>query len=590
MCVAPGAGLQRLYPTTSRIAHDSASPPIAVPTHPEACNKMRLTDSVPHLLRSLLLACFALLWLASPVQAQEPMTPSDSSQFYQYYRADATWFVRGLIGLDFYGGDRDINVRNELQKFIENIGPAFALDGGYSFTNRFSLSMQYFWARYPRIEDDVDDDGTVYARPAYGVIDASTTSKVRHHLTLLGRSYITPNRRVSPYGHLGLNVSFGKINDDLRIGGGPITGVGFDVAVSPRVGMYMELDGIYVFNDRALDFADTRSKRTPGSSEGIDASDFDAFTFLGFGVRVNMRSPFVPLNVECSGPMTLIPNEAGTFTASINEDATRPVDVHWDFTDGGVASGLIATHAFTEPGTYNVTVTASNRRSSDTATCPVTVLEAPTCAVSVSPQTLSMCSQPLPPCQFRSQVTGAAPFTYNWNFGDGGSSTQAEPSHTYVRTDAEPTSLTRTATLTVSNPAGTAQCSVAIVIEPCPCDPNFALAEVSFNRNESVIPDQGRQNLQDNLTVLRTNPSTIIVVQAFAQPNETDAQGLAEARARTVSQYYLDNGIDPNRVQSLGLVTLEGAKSGPVNTRTIPFCNESIRDAYIESQRQQFQR
>ena len=127
---------------------------------------MRPNDTIRRLLRLFLSGYFALLLLAGSAFAQDDLTPEDSAQ-YQYYRADATWFVRGLIGLDFYGGDRDFTVRNEFQTFVESIGPAFSLDGGYSFTNRFSLSLQYFWGRYPRIKDDIGEDGP-YDRPAYG--------------------------------------------------------------------------------------------------------------------------------------------------------------------------------------------------------------------------------------------------------------------------------------------------------------------------------------------------------------------------------------------------------------------------------------
>jgi PKD repeat protein len=50
-----------------------------------------------------------------------------------------------------------------------------------------------------------------------------------------------------------------------------------------------------------------------------------------------------------------------TFTASyLPADATTPVDITWDFDDGGTASGAEVTHAFAAAGTYTVTVTADN--------------------------------------------------------------------------------------------------------------------------------------------------------------------------------------------------------------------------------------
>ncbi len=289
--------------------------------------------------------------------------------------------------------------------------------------------------------------------------------------------------------------------------------------------------------------------------------------------------------VTCAGPATLNPNEAGAFSATVNEDATRPLEVRWDFADGTTALGMIATHSFARSGSYNVTVTASNQKSTDSAVCAVEVSEPPTCQITVEPVTLSMCIQPLPMVSFRPTVTGSTPITYNWNFGDGGTSSQAQASHTYLRTDAEPATLTRRVTLAVSNPAGVAQCSALVDIEPCSCDPNLVFAQTCFERGEgAMINDQARRNVQDNLEILRDNPQILDAVLGFAQPNEQGAQGLADDRARAVMRYYTDNGIDASRIRPVGLVSQVRIKRGPVCTQTIPFCNAANRDAYIEAQ------
>ncbi len=537
------------------------------------------------LLRSSLLGCFALLLLLNTANAQEVSR----------YRADSTLFFKGRVGLNVYGGDRDINPGDEIQKYIEQIGLSFGLELGYSFTNRFSLSLHHLSGVYPRIEDVEDDLGVPFPQPAYGALDQSTTSKWRHHFSLLGRGHVLPNERISPYGQMGFNFSFGKINDQTETGIGPMVGAGLDFAVSDRIGLFLELNGIFIFDDEALDLADTRAKATPDSPRSIDASDFDVFTFAGFGLRINAKSPFVPVTVDCVGPAMLIPGESGTFAATINEDATRPVDLSWDFGDGTTASGLGPhQHAFAnadpDERTYTATVTASNQKSSDTATCSVRILAAPACTIAAAPSTFDTCQQPLPAVRFTSTATGTLPITYRWDFGvPGATSSQANPSYTYVRDDFEPTTLTHTATLRVSNAAGSAMCTTPVNIEQCPCNPNLIFGTACFARNDSVIPEgQARQNLQDNLEILRANPQTIIVVTGFAQPNERNAQGLADSRADAVAQFYIDNGIDPSRIVKIGLVELEGAKTGPVCTQTVPFCDEAERDAYLEQQRQQY--
>ncbi len=547
---------------------------------------MRPNDTIRRLLRSFLLGCFALLLASSAYGQQEQttdLTPEEGR--FPAYRAHGTWFVRLGAGPNFYGGDRDVNVGNSFQSYVESIGLTILGEAGYSITNRFSLSLQYYLSRYPRIEDIVGEDGP-FELPSYGdsrgaPLDPSTTSKTRHHLALVGRSYVWPERRFTPYGHYGLHVSFGRINDDLRTAIGPMAGIGFDVYSTPRIGIFVELDGVFAFNDRALDLADTRSKRTPDTPEGIDASDFDAFTHFLAGIRFNFSAPpGPPINVECGGPMqnmTLIPDEVGEFVATINEDARRPVDYSWDYGDGTRESGgLIMQHAYSSPGTYEVTVTATNRDGSDSATCPVVVLEPPTCQITATPPSLDTCERPLPPVQFRSRVTGSPELVYNWNFGDGNTSTLTEPSHRYTRTDAEPTTLTRITTLTVSNPAGSATCSVPINIEQCSTACPFAgqgpaaFFGVDFNRNESVLTDEGRRQLQQNLEVFLRDPGAPypIFVTGYAQENEINAQELADDRARAIRQFYIDNGIAPDRITFLpelgryGVVISPATKGG----------------------------
>jgi len=543
-----------------------------------------------HLLRSSLLGCFAFLLLLNTANAQENAG----------LRADSTFFFSARYGINFYGGDRDINPFDEFQKYIESIGYlTFGLEVGYSFTNRFSLSLHHLSGRYPRIEDIENDLGQPFSQPAYGNLDQSTTSKWRHHFTLLGRAHLLPNEGVSPYGQMGFNVSFGKINDQMEFGVGPMAGIGFDAYVNPRMGIFFELNGIFIFDDEALDLADTRSKATPNASRNIDASDFDVFTILSIGLRFNAKSAFVPVHVVCDPlliPTTLIPGESGTFAANVNPDATQPVDVYWDFDDGTTVSGRGPhRHSFANPGpdekTYNVRVTASNSKSTSTAVCPVLILAPPVCTIAATPPRLDTCQQPLPPVQFSSTVTGTTPITYRWDFGEpGATSTEPNPSYTYTRDDVEPTMLTREATLRVSNAAGSALCTAQVNIAQCPCNPDLILGTSCFARHESVLPaGQARQNLQDNLAILQANPLTLIVVAGFAQPNERNAQALADSRADAVTQFYIDNGINPSRIVKIGLVELEGAKTGPVCTQTRPFCDRVELDRHLEEQRQRYQ-
>ena len=58
---------------------------------------------------------------------------------------------------------------------------------------------------------------------------------------------------------------------------------------------------------------------------------------------------------------------------TINATATDAETIRVDFGDGTTASTLPARHAYSETGSYTVTITATNRFGTDTCTIPVTV-------------------------------------------------------------------------------------------------------------------------------------------------------------------------------------------------------------------------
>ncbi len=106
---------------------------------------------------------------------------------------------------------------------------------------------------------------------------------------------------------------------------------------------------------------------------------------------------------------------------------TAPLTYAWDFGDGGSSTQASPSHTYATAGTYSVKLTVTGPGGSDDVTHSVTVSAAPvapTAAFTATPTYLSV--------QFTNQSTGTAPLTYAWDFGDGGSSTQASPSHTYA--------------------------------------------------------------------------------------------------------------------------------------------------------------
>ena len=101
---------------------------------------------------------------------------------------------------------------------------------------------------------------------------------------------------------------------------------------------------------------------------------------------------------------------------------------NWNFGDGNTGSGPTPTHTYTQPGNYNVTLIAiAPAGCRDTVVLPVTVPPVINAGFTVS-QNCGLTKQ------FTDNSTISAPGTltaWNWNFGNGQTSTLQNPTHTY---------------------------------------------------------------------------------------------------------------------------------------------------------------
>lgn len=268
--------------------------------------------------------------------------------------------------------------------------------------------------------------------------------------------------------------------------------------------------------------------------------------------------------LDADGPDQLTTNESGTFEAQVNEGATDPVSGMWDFGDGSSASGMAAEHAYSQAGTYTVTFTASNqkRRKSTTDSESFTVVvEDPIMAPSI----VSVTTEPSTP-DTRSAVEFIANVrddsreetVYAWDFGDGGSSSQARPRHIFE------TEGTYSVQLRVSNSAGQdARTSTVTVVpyEAAICRDLTELNGAFFDRNSSTLKPEARQALQENLEILTECANICVTVSGFSVPGERNAQRLSEARARAVEQFYTEGGVAASRIQTEGRGRVSGVST-----------------------------
>jgi PKD repeat protein len=175
----------------------------------------------------------------------------------------------------------------------------------------------------------------------------------------------------------------------------------------------------------------------------------------------------------------------------------------WDFGDGNGSTANEPNHTYTSVGTYTVTLIATGPGGSDTAVCNacVTVTDPPPPPAPVADFSLTPSSGDSPVVVSFTNLSSGDISGYAWDFGDGGSSTAANPSHTYSIAG------TYSITLVASGPGGsdTAICNACVTVtDPPPPPPSTELYYLSFVNN-TAVPGVGTVSDED---IVSYDPAT----------------------------------------------------------------------------------
>ncbi len=119
------------------------------------------------------------------------------------------------------------------------------------------------------------------------------------------------------------------------------------------------------------------------------------------------------------------------FTVSFfeNSPGASPMTYHWDFGDGTTSDRQNPSHVFKTDGEYTIRLTVTNEYGSNTRTMPayIGVGNPPVAGFSASPE-----GGTLPLTVTFTDTSSNRPATWNWNFGDGTTSSEQNPVHTYT--------------------------------------------------------------------------------------------------------------------------------------------------------------
>jgi len=143
-----------------------------------------------------------------------------------------------------------------------------------------------------------------------------------------------------------------------------------------------------------------------------------------------------------ANPTTVGIGRVVTFT---DLSSNNPTNWVWDFGDGMIATSSKPEHVYLKTGVYDVTLTASNPDNSNSRTKNqyITVLDVP-----LADFTADKTRGGAPMVVSFTDLSKGSPTTWKWDFGDGSTSLDKNPTHTYT------TLGTYTVSLTVTNANG----------------------------------------------------------------------------------------------------------------------------------------
>jgi PKD repeat protein len=183
------------------------------------------------------------------------------------------------------------------------------------------------------------------------------------------------------------------------------------------------------------------------------------------GSNTAIRARYITVNNAPSASFYVsVTSGTAPFIVQFTDTSTNsPTSWSWNFGDNRMSDEQNPTHSYTKPGTYSVSLTVRNPAGIDqsiqsdyimVSTTPVARGTQTTARLTPVPSfpvvsfsgTPTSGNAPLT-VQFTA-MTSATPASYSWDFGDGGTSTERNPSYTYVIPG------TYTVILTAHYPAG----------------------------------------------------------------------------------------------------------------------------------------
>ncbi len=192
----------------------------------------------------------------------------------------------------------------------------------------------------------------------------------------------------------------------------------------------------------AWDFGDGNSSSDQNPSHTYAApGEYTVKLTVSDGSLSDTATAQTPITVNAVGPTAQLAFTPGSgappLTVNFTDQSqagTNPITIwSWDFGDGQTSDEQHPTHTYNDAGKYTVKLTVSDGTLSDTATAPnqvAVIAEGPAAQFSADPMSGSA---PLSVSFTDQSQAGSSPITsWTWEFGDGNTSSEQNPTHQYA--------------------------------------------------------------------------------------------------------------------------------------------------------------
>ncbi len=507
-------------------------------------------------LNCLLCAAIVLALLILPVN---PLHAADTS---------------GKVALGLHGGVYKLGLTDHSDAWT--VGWLVNGELKYGITPTFSLGVEGNWMQNKLADLTVDTRGEDGAQLTFDSVEDGPGQKA-YLAGLLGVFHFLPDKSVSPFFSLGAGMYFWQwvdkdgstlMSDDPSLE--PVHIPTTDLADNPYELKDQEL---YAMAGLGVEFYPTESISLELGAKGRWLTHvFTSFTDDQDIVGSDPGQLDLPKAIaEVYGGLTFYfggekcPVMTSTASASaasgtiplavqfngVTDGGCPPVTHSWSFGDGGTSADQNPSHTYETAGDYLASLTVTDAKGTTSqgsvaisATVPPVVGTA-----SVSPK-----SGPVPlTVQFDANGNGGIPpLAYSWDFGDGRTSGDQNPSHAYDKPG------NYTAALTVTDSKGTAsrkELSIAATEKFVPTVEKPVILEgVNFLVNKAELFENAKKILDVVATSLIAHPEVNVEIGGHTDADGSDAYNLklSDRRAKAVQDYLVKKGVPAAQLTAKG--------------------------------------